>query len=83
MEIKILGPGCANCHRLGDLAREAVQELGIDAEVEQVTDIKAILGYGVMGTPAMVVDGKVKISGKVPSKAKIVEILTTALANKS
>jgi small redox-active disulfide protein 2 len=82
MEIKILGPGCANCQRLGALTEQAVKELGVEANVQHVTDMKSILSYGVLGTPALVVDGKVRISGRVPSKAKVVEILTTALAEK-
>lgn len=82
MKIKILGAGCVNCQRLEALSREVVQELGLDATVEKVTDMKDIMSYGVMATPALVVDEKVLISGRVPNKAKITELLTTALAQK-
>ena len=68
MEIKVLGPGCPKCQKAEKVVREAVAEAGVDADVEKVTDIMKIAGYGVMGTPAVVVDGEVKLVGKVPSK---------------
>ena len=71
MEIKILGPGCANCERTEKLVREAVLEENVDAVVEKVTDIKQIAKYGVFTTPAVVVDGDVKCVGKVPGKDEI------------
>lgn len=77
-----MGSGCANCQRLEALSREVVQELGIEATVEKVSDMKDIMSYGVMATPALVVGEKVLISGHVPSKAKMAELLTTALAQK-
>jgi len=67
MIIKILGPGCANCVNLERVTREAVADLGIDAEFEKVTDYPAIMGYGVMSTPGLVVDEKVVMSGRVPT----------------
>lgn len=67
MNIKILGSGCSNCKRLEANVRAAVEELGLDATIEKVTDIKDIMKYGVMSTPALVVDEKVKVMGKVPS----------------
>lgn len=71
MKIKILGVGCAKCKEAEKLAREAVVEAGIEADVEHVTDFKEIAGYGVFSTPAVVVDGKVMCVGKIPKKAEI------------
>ncbi|MBE6064577.1 thioredoxin family protein [Clostridium cochlearium] len=67
MIIKVLGSGCMNCKKLESNVRKAVEELGINASIEKVTDFKDIVSYGVMATPALVVDEKVKIMGKVPS----------------
>lgn len=71
MIIKILGTGCANCKKMEENAKQAVKELGIDATVEKVEDFKQILAYGVMKTPALVVDEKVKIMGRVASADEI------------
>lgn len=71
MIIKILGSGCMNCKKLEANARKAVEELGIEATIEKVTDFKDIVAYGVMSTPALVVDEQVKISGKVVSVEEI------------
>jgi small redox-active disulfide protein 2 len=71
MEIKILGPGCAKCTQTEKIVWEAVAEAGIAADIEKVTDLMKIAGYGVFGTPAVVVDGEVKSVGKVPAKADI------------
>jgi len=71
MEIKVLGPGCAKCHQTEKIVNEAVAEAGVDATVEKVTDMMQIAGYGVFGTPAVVIDGEVKIVGKVPKKAEV------------
>ena len=67
MIIKILGSGCKNCTKLEESTRKAVEELGIEATIEKVKDFKDIASYGVMRTPALVVDEKVIFSGKVPS----------------
>ena len=67
MIIKVLGGGCANCHKTKALAEQAVNELGLDAQIQEVTDMAAIMAYGVMSTPAVVVDEKVVSSGGVPS----------------
>jgi len=77
MIIKVLGPGCANCVNLERVTREAVAELGIDATVEKVTDFAAIVGYGVMRTPGLVVDEKVVLSGRVPTARQVKEILAS------
>jgi small redox-active disulfide protein 2 len=71
MEIKVLGPGCARCDETEKRVKEAVAESGVDADVEKVTDIMKIAGYGVLGTPAVVVDGEVKSVGKIPGKEEI------------
>jgi small redox-active disulfide protein 2 len=70
-KIEILGMGCAKCNQLTERAKEAVKELGIDAEVVKVQDIKTITNYGVLVTPALVVDGVVKAAGKVPKAEEI------------
>ena len=71
MDIKILGTGCAKCEQTEKLVKEALREAGVTAQVEKVTDIKNIAKYGVMMTPAVVVDGDVKIVGKIPKKEDI------------
>jgi small redox-active disulfide protein 2 len=80
MKIKVLGPGCANCVNLEKATREAVASLGIDAEIEKVTDYAEIVGYGVMRTPALVVDEHVVLSGRVPTTASVREILEPLVA---
>ncbi|KPU45872.1 hypothetical protein OXPF_03400 [Oxobacter pfennigii] len=75
MIIKVLGSGCANCRRLEENTRKAVNEMGIDAAIEKVEDVKKILSYGVMKTPALVIDEKVKIMGRVPSSEEIKKYL--------
>ena len=67
MKIQILGTGCPKCKQLADNAQAAISELGIDAEIEKITDINEIMNFGVMMTPALAIDGDVKISGKVPT----------------
>jgi small redox-active disulfide protein 2 len=76
MEIKVLGPGCIKCRTLEKNTQEALKELGISAEVRHVTDLKEITNYGVFMTPGLVVDGKVKLSGKVASKEEIKKLLS-------
>lgn len=75
MKIEILGTGCARCHKLEDITREAVKDSGIAVELTKVDDIKKIMGYGVMTLPALVVDGEVKMAGKIPSKDEIIRLL--------
>lgn len=75
MVVKILGTGCKNCKNLEANAKEAIKELGLDATVEKVEDMKGIMSYGVMRTPALVVDEKVKVMGRVPKVEEIKEIL--------
>jgi len=76
MDIKVLGSGCPKCNLLEEVAKRAVAQAGIDATVEKVTDMAAIVGYGVLTTPALVVDGQIKISGRVPSVDDLAALLT-------
>lgn len=76
MEILILGPGCQKCKTLEKLTRDVVAENGIGATVTKVEDIAEIMKYGIMTTPALVVDGKVELKGRVPSPEEIKQILT-------
>ncbi|MCU0280721.1 MAG: thioredoxin family protein [Acidimicrobiia bacterium] len=75
MDIKILGGGCANCRALEAMAKDAIAQLGITATVEEVTDYAAIASYGVMRTPALVIDGTVFLSGRVPQKDEVRRII--------
>ena len=75
MKIQVLGTGCAKCKLLAEQTERAVQELGLDAEVEKVTEITEILDFGVMMTPALAVDGKIKVVGKVPQIEELKEML--------
>ena len=74
--LKILGSGCANCRRLTQLTEQALSELGIQAEVEKVTDYAEIATYGVMSTPALVVDEQVVMAGRIPGLDSLKQTLT-------
>jgi small redox-active disulfide protein 2 len=74
-KIQVLGPGCPNCRRLADLTESVARELGIDFELEKVTDIVKITQFGIMATPGLAVDGKVLVSGRVPSESEIKGLL--------
>jgi small redox-active disulfide protein 2 len=76
MEIKILGPGCAKCKTLDKLTREVVEKNGIKANITKVEDIMEIMKYGVMSTPAIVIDEKVVLKGRVPSSDELKQLLT-------
>ena len=76
MEIKVLGTGCAKCKTLEKLTREAVIETGIDADIQKVEDIFKIMQYGVMSTPALVINKKVVLSGRLPSASELKEIIS-------
>jgi small redox-active disulfide protein 2 len=78
MIVKVLGPGCANCQNLEKATRAALTDLDLEATVEKVTDYATIAGYGVMSTPALVVDEKVVLAGRVPSTAQVRELLAAA-----
>jgi small redox-active disulfide protein 2 len=76
MEIKVLGPGCANCHKLEELTKQAVKELAISAEVVKITDIGDIARHGILSTPGLIVNGKLKHSGKpLPNLEKVKELI--------
>ena len=75
MELKVLGTGCSKCKNLEKAVRDAVAELGVQAEVSKVEDIVEIMGYGVMQTPALVIDEKVVMKGRVPTVSEIKEII--------
>jgi len=74
-KLQILGTGCPKCKRLAEAAEQAVSELGIEYELEKVTELNDIMAFGVMMTPALVVDGDVKVQGKVPSAEEIKDAL--------
>ncbi len=82
VSIRVLGTGCPNCKKLEAIARDAVAELGIEAQVEHVQDFQQIAAYGVMATPGLVVDDAVKSAGRIPSKAEVTTWITTALVAK-
>jgi len=79
MEIKVLGTGCARCKSLEKVTRKAVEELQLDARVEKVEDIQKIMEYAVMRTPALVVNEKIVLSGKVPDVTQLKELLNQHL----
>jgi small redox-active disulfide protein 2 len=78
MQIKILGMGCPKCRRLEELAREAADDLGVEAAFTKVKDMDAIMAYDVISTPALVIDEKVKSSGRIPPKEEIAEWIRAA-----
>ncbi len=76
MEIKVLGPGCANCHKMEELAKQAVKDLDIKADVVKITDISQIAMHGILSTPGLIVNGKIKHSGKpLPNLDKVKELI--------
>jgi small redox-active disulfide protein 2 len=75
MKIQILGTGCAKCNALAMATEKAAQSLGVQYDMEKVTDLKQIMAFGVMTTPALVVNGTVKVSGKVPSVDELKNLL--------
>ncbi|HOB11385.1 MAG: thioredoxin family protein [Acetomicrobium sp.] len=75
MKIQVLGTGCPKCKKLADMAEKVARELNLDYELEKVTDINKIISFGVMTTPALVVDGKVVIAGKLPSEEALRNLL--------
>jgi small redox-active disulfide protein 2 len=75
MKIQILGTGCPKCRKLGEVADQAAKELALDYELVKVSDINEITGFGVMMTPALAVDGEVKVAGRVPSVDDVKKML--------
>jgi small redox-active disulfide protein 2 len=78
VEIKVLGTGCPNCKKTKAVVAEAIQELHVDVKVIEVQDIPSIMAYGVMSTPAIVIDEKVVSAGKVPAKSQVMEMIRKA-----
>ena len=78
MKLEVLGTGCAKCNALEAAVKQAAEKLGLDYELEHVKEIAKFASYGVMITPALVVNGEVKTSGKVPSESELTTILTAA-----
>jgi small redox-active disulfide protein 2 len=78
MEIRVLGPGCPKCKQLDKLVREVIEDNKIDATVTKVEDIVEIMNYGIMTTPALVINGKVVLKGSVPSKEEILKKIKEA-----
>ncbi len=78
MNILVIGPGCAKCKTLAQFTEQAVKELGVTAEISKVTDLNQIMALGVMMTPALAVNGNIKVVGKVPSVAEIKGLLQQA-----
>ncbi|MGC8743092.1 MAG: thioredoxin family protein [Verrucomicrobiia bacterium] len=82
MQLLVVGPGCARCKTLEQFTTQAAKEMGIEYELNKVTDLKQIMALGIMMTPALVVNGNVKVTGKVPSVAEIKQILKEAAESK-
>jgi small redox-active disulfide protein 2 len=81
MDIKILGSGCKNCQKLEQISREVVAELGTEAVIEHVTDLRTVMGYGVLSTPGLVINEKVVSSGRVLSKDEVKKYIRSAEGN--
>ena len=79
LSIKVLGPGCANCRKLEEIAREAVTTLGVEAEISKVTDMQQIVAYDVLKTPGLVINEKLVSSGRIPTPASVAEWIRAAL----
>jgi len=78
LTIKVLGPGCANCKKLEEVARKAVASLNVEAEFVKVTDMQAIIAYDVLQTPGLVINEKLVSSGRIPAPATVVEWIRAA-----
>jgi small redox-active disulfide protein 2 len=78
MQIKVLGTGCPNCKKTKAVVAEALKELDVDVQVVEVQDIPSIMAYGVMSTPAIVIDEKVVSAGKVPAKSQVIAMVRNA-----
>ncbi len=79
MKVKILGTGCTKCQQLGKTTKEVVKELGIEATVEEVKDIKKIVEYAILMTPGLVINEEVVCAGRVPTKAELTHLIANAL----
>jgi len=80
LSIKVLGPGCANCVKVAQLAQQAVNSLSVEAQIEKVTEMPEIIKYRILATPALVINEKVVCAGRIPTPAEVTTWLTNALA---
>lgn len=80
LNIKVLGPGCTNCHRVHDITVEALEELGVEATIQHVTDRQEYPKYGLLYTPGLVINDKLVCAGRIPSKAEVTAWIKTALS---
>jgi len=80
MIIKVLGSGCAKCNQLENLTKDVLKEMGIEATIEHVRDLNKIMEYPILATPGLVINEELVVSGKVPDKAKLNQIIVNALA---
>ena len=79
LQIKILGTGCPNCDKLQEETKKAIANLGVEAEIEKVTEYQKILEYNILSTPGLVINGKVVSHGKIPSQGELISFLASAL----
>jgi small redox-active disulfide protein 2 len=73
--VQVLGPGCPSCQKLASLVEETAREIGVECEIQKITDIEEIVSFGVMATPALVVDGRVLVTGRVPGADELKKFL--------
>ncbi len=78
LNIKVLGPGCANCRKLEEIAREAAASVGVEAEITKITDMQQIIAYDVLKTPGLVINEKLVSSGRIPTPASVAEWIRAA-----
>ncbi len=76
MEIKVLGPGCAKCEQAEELVRKVTAELGLEAKIEKITDLKTMMQLGVLSTPAIIINGQIKCTGRVPGREELASWLS-------
>jgi small redox-active disulfide protein 2 len=78
LEIKVLGPGCANCSKLEQITRKAVSEMGFEADIRKITDYSEIMSFPIVSTPGLVINGDVVCSGRVPTQSEVTTWLVNA-----
>jgi len=80
MDVKILGTGCAKCNQLENVTKEVLKEMGLEIQIDHVKDIQKIMEYPILTTPGLVINDELVLAGRVPSRAELTKIITTALA---